>query len=33
MIESEGDGVLVVGLLDDSPVKDKLFKNDLNYFN
>ena len=28
-IESEGDGVLVVGLLDDSPVKDKLFKNDL----
>ena len=28
-IESEGDGVLVVGLLDDSPVKDKLIKNDL----
>ena len=28
-IDSEGDGVLVVGLLDDSPVKDKLFKNDL----
>ena len=28
-IESEGDGVLVVGLLDDSPVKDKLVKNDL----
>ena len=27
--ESEGDGVLVVGLLDDSPVKDKLYKNDL----
>ncbi len=28
-IQSEGDGVLVVGLLDDSPVKDKLIKNDL----
>ena len=28
-IESEGDGVLVVGLLDDSPVKDKLIKDDL----
>ena len=28
-VESEGDGVLVVGLLDDSPVKDKLYKNDL----
>ena len=28
-IESEGDGVLVVGLLDDSPVKGKLIKNDL----
>ena len=28
-VTSEGDGVLVVGLLDDSPVKDKLFKNDL----
>ena len=28
-IESEGDGVLVVGLLDNSPVKDILLKNDL----
>ena len=28
-VTSEGDGVLVVGLLDDSPVKDKLIKNDL----
>ena len=28
-VESEGDGVLVVGLLDDSPVKNKLYKNDL----
>ena len=28
-VEAEGDGVLVVGLLDDSPVKNKLFKNDL----
>ena len=28
-IQSEGDGVLVVGLLDDSPVKDKLIKDDL----
>ena len=28
-IQSEGDGVLVVGLLDDSPVKNKLIKNDL----
>ena len=28
-VQSEGDGVLVVGLLDDSPVKDKLIKNDL----
>jgi len=28
-IQSEGDGVLVVGLLDDSPVKEKLIKNDL----
>ena len=28
-VTSEGDGVLVVGLLDNSPVKDKLFKNDL----
>ncbi len=28
-VQSEGDGVLVVGLLDDSPVKDKLVKNDL----
>ncbi len=28
-IETKGDGVLVVGLLDDSPVKDKLKKGDL----
>jgi len=28
-IESKGDGVAVVGLLDDSPVKDKLKKGDL----
>ena len=28
-VQSEGDGVLVVGILDDSPVKDKLLKNDL----
>ena len=28
-IQSEGDGVLVVGILDDSPVKDKLLKDDL----
>ena len=28
-VKSEGDGVLVVGILDDSPVKDKLLKNDL----
>ena len=28
-VQSEGDGVLVVGLLDDSPVKDKLIKDDL----
>ncbi len=28
-VESEGDGVLVVGLLDNSPVRDKLYKNDL----
>ena len=28
-IDSKGDGVLVVGILDDSPVKDKLLKGDL----
>ena len=28
-VKSEGDGVLVVGILDDSPVKDKLLKDDL----
>jgi PDZ domain-containing protein len=28
-INSKGDGVLVVGILDDSPVKDKLLKGDL----
>ena len=28
-IDTKGDGVLVVGLLDDSPVKDKLKKGDL----
>ena len=28
-VQSEGDGVLVVGILDNSPVKDKLLKNDL----
>jgi len=28
-VQSEGDGVLVVGILDDSPVKDKLLKDDL----
>tara|TARA_B100000902_G_scaffold206689_1_gene196929 strand:- start:2923 stop:3951 length:1029 start_codon:yes stop_codon:yes gene_type:complete len=28
-VKSEGDGVLVVGLLDNSPVKNKLKKNDL----
>jgi PDZ domain-containing protein len=28
-VQSEGDGVLVVGILDDSPVKGKLLKNDL----
>ena len=28
-VTSSGDGVLVVGLLDDSPVKDKLEKGDL----
>ncbi len=28
-IDSKGDGVLVVGVLDDSPVKDKLLKGDL----
>ena len=27
-VQSEGDGVLVVGILDDSPVKDKLLKDD-----
>lgn len=28
-VQTEGDGVLVVGILDDSPVKDKLLKEDL----
>lgn len=28
-VDTEGDGVLVVGLMEDSPVKDKLIKNDL----
>ena len=28
-VQSEGDGVLVVGILDDSPVRDKLQKDDL----
>jgi PDZ domain-containing protein len=28
-VQSEGDGVLVVGILDNSPVKGKLLKNDL----
>ena len=28
-VDIEGDGVLVVGLMEDSPVKEKLIKNDL----
>ena len=28
-VDTEGDGVLVVGLMEDSPVKEKLIKNDL----